>query len=220
MITIAPLASTEMIGEKRVILHGLTWQAYQQILHALPQTRAARLTYDRGVLEITMPLEDHEFSLHLIELFIRILVFEMGMKIKTMGSTTMNREELDRGSEPDCAYYIQNQPKVAGRRVDLATDPPHDLVVEVDITHTDIDKNRLYAAIGVPEFWRYNGRDWRILQLQDGAYQECDRSPIFPWVEKEFLYQFLAQAQQDEIEAERTWRKFVQAHLANSVAEA
>jgi Uma2 family endonuclease len=215
MVAIAPLDSTETIGEKRVTLRGLTWQAYQQILQALPQSRAARLTYDRGVLEIAMPLEEHEYASELIGLFIRVLVGEMGLKLKSLRSTTLDREDLDRGSEPDCAYYIQNQPRVAGRKIDLAIDPPPDLVVEVDITHTDIDKNRLYAAMGVPELWRYNGRDWRIFQLQDGEYQECDRSPTFDWVEKEHLYQFLAQAQQDEIAAERTWRQFVQRYLAN-----
>ncbi len=213
MITTTPPNSPTLLGEKRVSLRGLTWQAYQQILHALPQSRSARLTYDRGILEITMPLESHEFGLRMIEVFIRILVFEMGMKIKTMGSTTMDREELDRGAEPDCAYYIQNQSRVAGRTVDFTIDPPPDLVVEVDITHTDIDKNRLYAAMGVPEFWRYNGREWRIYQLTEGIYQECDRSSTFTWVEKEYLYQFLEQAQQDEIEAERAFRERVRGNL-------
>jgi Uma2 family endonuclease len=213
MIATAPQVTAQSVGEKRVTLRGLTWQAYQQILHALPQTRAARLTYDRGVLEITMPLEDHEFASRMIELFVRILVFEMNLKLKTMGSTTMDREDLNRGSEPDYAYYIHNQSKVAGRKVDFATDPPPDLVVEVDITHTDIDKNRLYAAMGVPEFWRYNGQEWQIFQLQDGVYQECDRSPSFSWVEKTDLYHFLEQAQQDEIEAEKTFREFVRQRL-------
>lgn len=215
MVAIVPQANTQPIGEKRVTLCGLNWQAYQQILHALPQSRGARLTYDRGILEITMPLEDHEFANRMIELFIRILVFEMGMKLKTMGSTTLNREELNRGAEPDNAYYIQNQPMVAGRNVNLEQDPPPDLVLEVDITHTDIDKNRLYAAMGVPEFWRFDGQEWRIFQLQNGAYQECDRSPTFSWIEKEYLYQFLEQAQQDEIAAEKTFRAFVQQKLAN-----
>ncbi|MCT7961804.1 Uma2 family endonuclease [Laspinema sp. D1] len=215
MIATAPQNYSNLLGEKRVSLRGLTWQAYQQILHALPQSRSARLTYDCGILEITMPLESHEFGLRMIEVFIRILVFEMGMKIKTMGSTTMDREELDRGAEPDCAYYIQNQSRVAGRTVDFTTDPPPDLVVEVDITHTDIDKNRLYAAMGVPEFWRYNGREWLIYQLREGIYQECDRSPTFPWVKKEYLYEFLEQAQQDEIEAERAFRERVRANIAS-----
>ena len=60
--------------------------------------------------------------------------------MKTMGSTTLNREDLDRGAEPDNCYYIQNQPLVAGRRVNLATDPPPDLIVEVDITRTESTK--------------------------------------------------------------------------------
>jgi len=203
----------QTLGEKRVSVKGLTWDAYQQILHALPNSRGIRLTYDQGTLEIAMPLEDHEFALRLIERFIVILVAEMGMKIKTMGSTTMDRKELDRGAEPDCAYYIQNQAQVAGRTVDLSQDPPPDLVVEVDITNTDIAKDRLYAAMGVAEFWRYNGQSWRIFQLQGEGYQECDRSPTFNWVKKDDLYQFLEQAQQDEIEAEQTFREFVQQQI-------
>ncbi|MGL6137616.1 MAG: Uma2 family endonuclease, partial [Planktothrix sp.] len=134
MVATAPQIHSSVVGEKRVTLRGLTWQGYQQILHALPESRAAHLTYDHGILEISMPLESHEFALRLIERFIIILILEMGMKIKTMGSTTLNREDLDRGAEPDNAYYIQNQAKVAGRTVNLAEDPPPDLVVEVDIT--------------------------------------------------------------------------------------
>ncbi len=194
------------VGEQRVVFRGLSWDDYLQIFKALPQRRNSRLTFDSGILEIAMPLEDHEFAIRLIELFIRVLVGEMGMKIKTMGSTTMNREGLQRGSEPDCAYYIQNQPKVAGRNVDFEKDPPPDLVVEVDITHTDIDKNQLYAAIGVPEFWRYNGEIWRIYRLENGEYQECETSPTFPIVKKDDLYHFLAEAQQDEIQAEQNFR--------------
>ncbi|HAN73048.1 MAG TPA: Uma2 family endonuclease [Planktothrix sp. UBA8407] len=213
MVATAPPIHQSILGEKRVTLRGLTWQGYQQILHALPESRAARLTYDHGILEISMPLESHEFALRLIERFIIILVFEMGMKIKTMGSTTLDREDLDRGAEPDNAYYIQNQAKVAGRKVNLAEDPAPDLVVEVDITHTDIDKNRLYAAMGVPEFWSYNGQEWRIYQLQENTYQECDRSPTFPGVEKEYLYNFLEQAQQDEIDAEKAFREFIKAKI-------
>jgi Uma2 family endonuclease len=102
----------------------------------------------------------------LISLFIRViqvLVTELRLKIKSMRSTTLEREDLDRSSEPDNAYYIHNQPLVAGKTVNLKTDLPPDLV-EVDITHSDIDKLRLYASMGVPEFWRYNGEVWRIYQ--------------------------------------------------------
>jgi Uma2 family endonuclease len=207
ILELSPLQNVHL--EKRVTLYGLTWLGYQQVLHALPESRSARLTYDRGILEIRMPTENHEFASELIGLFIRILVEELDLKLKSMRSTTLNREDLDRGAEPDNAYYIQNQAIVAGRNVDLAIDPPPDLIVEVDISHSDIDKNSLYAALGVPEFWRFNGQEWRIYQLQGDAYTECDRSPTFPIVAKEDLYQFLAQAQQDEIKAAKSFRELV-----------
>lgn len=209
-----PLTMTPAQGEKRVTLPCPTWNAYQQILLALGERRSARLTYDRGLLEITMPLESHEVAAQLIGLFIRILAAEWGWEMKSMGSTSLQRPDLDRSPEPDQAYYIQNQPKVAGKTVDLIQDPPPDLVIEIDITHTDIDKLYLYAALGVPEFWRYNGRVWRIYQLQESHYQEVDRSPTFPFIPKPKLYDFLDQAQQGEVAAERALRAWVRKQLS------
>ncbi len=197
------------IGERRVIFHHLNWQGYQQILQAIGESRSARLTYDRGTLEITMPLEAHEFYRELIGRFIYFLVAELGLKIKTMGSTTLDREDLDRGAEPDNAYYIQNQPRVVGKTMNLRQDPPPDLVVEVDITHTDINKPALYASMGIPELWRFNGQVWRIYQLQGKQYQEVEISPTFPLVPKIKLYEFLAQAQEDEVVAEQSLRQWV-----------
>ncbi|MEM9002292.1 MAG: Uma2 family endonuclease [Cyanobacteria bacterium P01_F01_bin.86] len=224
MVVASAFASfTPLIGEKRVIFYRLDWHAYQQILNALGNHRTARLHYLCGTLEITMPLEDHEFLSELIGRFIYFLVSELGQKIKTMGSTTLEREHLNRGAEPDKAYYIQNQAKVAGKTVDLKYDPPPDLVVEVDITHSDIEKLTLYAAIGVSEFWRYNGKTWSIYQLQDAdtnysseesstvakQYIEVENSPSFPFVPKAKLYEFLEQARLDEIEAETDLRKWI-----------
>lgn len=201
-------------GENKVSLHGLNWDRYQQILHALPQTRAARLTYSLGTLEISMPLEDHEQAGEIISLFIRVLSVELGFRLKSMGSTTLDREDLDRGAEPDKAFYIQNQSTVAGRVVDLRQDPPPDLVVEVDISHTDIDKNRFYAAMGVPEFWRFDGRFLRIYQLQGDRYIEVDSSPTFSVVTKEDLYRFLDECKQDEATAEVNFRIWVKEQVS------
>ncbi|AFY91905.1 Uma2 family endonuclease [Chamaesiphon minutus] len=209
MVAFIPTVAPQLVGERRVVFKNITWQGYQQLLGILGERRSAKLTFDRGILEITMPLEEHEFSGRLIERMILILVVELGLKVKTMGSTTLDRSDLDRGAEPDNAYYIQNQSLVAGRKVDLATDPPPDLVVEVDITHTDINKPTLYAAIGVPEFWRYNGQEWRIYQLQGDRYLELSYSPTFPMVSKEKLYEFLEVAQTDEVAAEVDLRQWV-----------
>jgi Uma2 family endonuclease len=206
-------SDNKAIGEQRVLLHGISWEAYIQILNALPQSRGARLTYDDGLLEITVPLEIHEFSGRLIECFIRTLVELMGLRIKTMGSTTMNYPSLKKGAEPDNAYYIQNQPLVKGRKVDFSQDPPPDLVVEIDISHTDMAKNNFYATLGVPEFWRFDGKTWQIYQLQSGEYAEVEVSPTFLMVPKERLYAFLAEAQEDEVEAVYSLRAWWQEQL-------
>ena len=199
----------KLVGEKRMTFRNLDWSAFKQIQSLLTERTRARFTYDNGVLEITMPLEGHERSARLIELFIRILVVELGMKVKTMGSTTLDREDLLKSAEPDNGYYIQNFALVADHEVDLNVDPAPDLVVEVDITHTDLNKNKLYASMGVPEFWRFNGREWKILQLIDGVYVECDRPPTFPLIEKANLYQFLEAALLDEVTAEINFRLWV-----------
>ena len=217
MVTVPLELNTEQIrGEKRVVFNHLSWLSYQQILQAIGENNRAHLFYDRGTLEITMPLEEHEFYRELIGLFIRILVVELGLKIKSMGSTTLAREDLERGAEPDNAYYIQNQAKVLGKRINLTEDPPPDLVVEVDITHTDINKLALYARLGVPELWRFNGQIWRIYRLEKGGYQEGEFSPTFPLVPKTKLYEFLATAKEDEVRAEKNLRAWLVSQLAKS----
>jgi Uma2 family endonuclease len=48
------------------VFYHLSWEAYLQLLQLLGNNRSARLTYDQGTLEITMPLEDHKFSIDVI----------------------------------------------------------------------------------------------------------------------------------------------------------
>ncbi|MGF1602986.1 MAG: Uma2 family endonuclease [Thermosynechococcaceae cyanobacterium] len=199
-------------GERRVIFRNLTWQNYQSILQSVGEHRSTRLTYACGTLEMTMPLEDHEFAKELIGLFIRVLVVELGLRLKSMGSTTLDRQDLDRGAEPDCAFYIQHYAQVSGRSIDLEQDPPPDLVVEIDITHSDINKLDLYSNMGVPEFWRYDGHLLKIYQLQGSGYERTEVSSTFPWVPTTRLYKFLEQASVDEVAAELALRKWVQKH--------
>ncbi|MEL7143469.1 MAG: Uma2 family endonuclease [Cyanobacteria bacterium J06643_4] len=208
-----PAPPAKLVGEKRVAFQNLDWQAFKQIQSLLTERSQARFTYDRGVLEITMPLERHERFARLIERFILILVVETGQMLKTMGSTTLDREDLLKSAEPDNGYYIQSFNLVADHEINLATDPPPDLVVEVDITHTDIAKDALYAGMGVPEFWRFNGQVWRILCLVNGAYEERDRSPTFPLLEKADLYRFLESALLNEVAAEIEFRQWVRSQL-------
>ncbi|MEM9162589.1 MAG: Uma2 family endonuclease, partial [Cyanobacteria bacterium P01_F01_bin.4] len=79
MVTTQPASTlTRPTGENRVVFHHINWAAYQQILDAVGESRSARLTYDRGILEITIPLEAHEFYSELMGRFIYALVSEKG----------------------------------------------------------------------------------------------------------------------------------------------
>ena len=202
------------VGEQRVTLHDVSWESYEKILEALGNKRSALLSYYKGTLEITSPLEEHESSSSRIDQFINLLTEEGSMNLKSMQSTTLNKPTLKVGSEPDQCYYIANELQVRGKKVDLKTDPPPDLIVEVDITHTDINKNRLCAEIEVPEFWRYDGDRLTIYQLQGGEYQDVEASPTFPGVPKEKLYEFLNDCtQQGETQAKRNLRIWVREQL-------
>ena len=209
------VAQVLSLGEQRITLYNISWDTYELLLEAFGEHRAARLTYDSGVLEFMVPLEEHENPSDLIGVFIRTLVEESGWNIKSLASTTLKRSDLKKGAEPDKCYYIQNESLVRGRIVNLNFDPPPDLVVEVDITHTDINKNALYADLGIPEFWRYDGEVLKIYQLQSGEYQEQAISPTFPWLQKEVFYQFLQQCQSEgEALANRQLRSLVQTQKA------
>lgn len=113
-----PESPAKPVGEKRIAFHDLDWDGFKQIQQLLTERTQARFTYDAGVLEITQSLEIHERLARLIERFIRILVVELGLKMKTMGSTTLDRKDLLKSAEPDNGYYIQNYDLVALRNGD------------------------------------------------------------------------------------------------------
>jgi Uma2 family endonuclease len=187
------LPSKASATEQRLTLHNISWETYEQLLATFGEHRAVRLHYDQGILELMVPLENHEQPSELIGVLIRTLAIESGLNLKSLASTTLRRKDLQKAAEPDKCFYLQNESLVRGREVDLERDLPPDLVVEIDITHADIDKNTLYAQMGVPEFWRFNGKTLKIFQLIQGQYEEVPVSPVFPWIPMKVIYRFLQQ---------------------------
>lgn len=69
---------------------------------------------------------------------------------------------------------------IGKRRIDLETDLPPDVVVEIDVSNESLSKFPIYAALGVTEIWLYNGRQARFYQLAEGSYREVSCSLAFP----------------------------------------
>jgi Uma2 family endonuclease len=180
------------IGDiQHLVLDDVSWELYEKLLKEVGD-RPIRMTYDDGRLEIMSPLPEHEEPKQFIARMIEMLTFELNMPVKSLGSTTFRRKDKAKGLEPDECYYFRDEKKMRGRkRLDLRKDPPPELVVEIDITSRSIDREPIYAALGVPEIWRYDGRKLQCLHLKEGAYQIRRNSLAFPFLQPSELQQFL-----------------------------
>ena len=180
--------------EQRVVLHNVSWETYERLLAGHIDCSSPRFTFDHGEVEIVTLSAEHERHSLRIASLVDILADEMDLRLEALGSTTFKRQESERGFEPDSCFYVGNVERVLGKdRIDLAVDPPPDLVVEVDITSPSIGKLPMFAEIGVPEVWRFDGERLLMLRLRRGGYQELDASEVFPGVSAQAMSRLLAQ---------------------------
>jgi Uma2 family endonuclease len=173
------------------VLEDASWYLYERLLRDIGD-RPIRVTYDDGRMEIMSPLPEHERPKKLIGQLIEMLTFQIGMPRVSFGSTTFRRRDKAKGLEPDECYYFKNEAKMRGRkRLDLKKDPPPELVVEIDIMSPSIPREPIYAALGVPEIWRYDGVRLQCLHLNGGKYSVHKMSLAFPFLEPALLQQFI-----------------------------
>ena len=206
-------AQTLAPPEQIVQLSGISWQTYETLLAEIGD-RQIRLTYNRGNLEIMVPSPEHERFKKIMGRFVETLAEELDVKIEPLGSTTFKRPELS-GAEPDECFYIQNISAIKGKkRIDLNQDPPPDLVVEIDITSRSENSLQVYADLGVPEVWIYNGSRLRINRLENGEYVEGEISLAFPSLPILEIVRFLEQAEtMDYLELVKAFRNWVKSQI-------
>ena len=199
-------------AEQRVVLNNIGWNTYEHLLADHGDNSAPRLTYDRGELEIMSPSPEHEKFNRRIAQLVLAVAEELNVEAEDLGSTTFRREDLERGFEPDSCFYIQNEEQVRGKdRIDLAVDPPPDLVIEIDITSPSFSKLPIYAQIGVPEVWRYDGERMTILVLEGSDYAKTAESIVLPPVTSNVLTDFVEKSKSMKrtawLEVVREWSR-------------
>jgi Uma2 family endonuclease len=179
-----------------VILHNISWETYERLLSEHKGRPSPRFAYDQGDLEIMVLSFEHEQFNRLLADVFTVIAAEMNLDFTNAGSTTFRRENLAKGFEPDTCFYVQNVERVVGKkRLDLTEDPPPDLVIEIDITSPSLNKLPIYAAVGVPEVWRYDGTRMVILTLTGDRYIERDESTAVPRLTGVQLLHFLEASQ-------------------------
>jgi len=121
---------------RRVILNEISWETYQRLMEERGEHPQPRYAYDRGTLEIMVTSYEHENVKHVLDMLVELLAAELEIDIEGAASTTFQREDLAQGFEPDASFYVHQASRIRGQtQIDLDTDPPPDLVIEIDISH-------------------------------------------------------------------------------------
>ncbi len=166
--------------ETRTLIDNVRWETYV----ALAEDRRGnvpRITYDRGLMELMSPKKEHEKVKTLLGRLVAAFAEVKEIDIESVASTTFRRQDLDRGFEADESFYITHAETIRAQdEIDLAVDPPPELVIEVEITASAIRKLELFAKLGVTEVWRHDGEQLRVFGLVGEIYQEVFESVALP----------------------------------------
>jgi len=178
-----------------LVQHDVSWAEYEDVLEAVGDSKRLRISYDQGTLQVLSPSSKHELSAILLERLVDRLSILRRVEVLSYGSTTIKKRREQKGAEPDACFYVERAAAVGTKEeIDFNTDPPPDVVVEIDIHHDSISKFPIYAALGVPELWRYDGKALTIYRLRQGDYQPSAASSSLPLLTGAVLTEFLARS--------------------------
>ena len=164
-----------------LVIHEFSWEDYEQLLEALGERPGLRISYDSGRLEILTTSARRENYGRTVDRIVYAFSELRGLNLQNYGSATWKSKALGRGVEPDACYYVKNVDRVMGEDdIRLETHPPPDIAVEIDITNSSLTKLSIYAALSVPEIWRYDGRAFTFYTLAKGKYLEIPESDQLP----------------------------------------
>jgi Uma2 family endonuclease len=192
------MSQNPISGAQQIKLSNVSWQQFEQLLAELGEERSTRLTYRQGKIEMSNPTEDLHRCHRLIESLILLLADELYLDITALGSVTLKHAGLGCAIEPDGCYYLR-QVALSGRAVDLTQIPAPNLVVEIAIVKSAIDRLALYQRLGIAEVWRYvpqandkalNG-ELRMYQLENDRYVDRGSSLAFPFLPVDRVLEFL-----------------------------
>lgn len=199
------------VYHKTIMLTNVSWQEYERYLKAYQEKTGWRLAYDEGYLEFMPPLTEHERPSRQTHDLVRAYCDYFDINMESAGSTTYKRKLLKKGVEPDECFYIESVDKIIGKakKLDPNNYPVPDVAVEIDVTHGSLDKFKIYAGLGVPELWLYDGKNVRIYQLAGKKYNQKEISRAFPLLTAKVLTEFLklseTEGQTAALKAFRQW---------------
>jgi Uma2 family endonuclease len=155
-----------------------TWQNYQDLCQQRGDGSIPRMKYKDGELYLMSPLPRHGRDAHLLANIVTTLLDHNQQEYEAFTPITMELLE-ESGIEPDYCFYVDNWEAASGKyRIDWKTEPPPDLVIEIDVTsYTSADD---YLPYQVPEVWLLKREQLAIYGFESGRYVHQSHSRYFP----------------------------------------
>ena len=210
------VATPRAMPEQRVVLCGVSWETFLRLSEEV-ENAGVRMAFNQGVLEFMSPGMMHEDYKARLRRLIEMVCVELAVPFKICGSTTWKRPAQARAIEADECYMLTAEKIALCRRQsnDSKDYPDPDLAVEVDISPSDVDRASIYAALRVPEVWRFNGDRLRIDRLREGGTYEAVGESLFLPIEPAEVERWVKDDDDgDEGAWERRARDWVRAEVA------
>lgn len=182
-----------------IVFRDVGWPFYRAMLKEFDE-RPSRINYDRGTLEVmTLSFEHERYKMVLSDLLAMLAVIR-GIRVARGGSSTLKRSAKRKGLEADLCFWVANEPAMRAKtRIDLRTDPPPDLVVEIDVMHSAVNRENIYRSLGVPEMWVLTPKaGLSAFRLHQRKWEPLEHSLSFPFLRVADLNPFVARIGVDD----------------------
>jgi Uma2 family endonuclease len=209
-----PLDASTASGSR--LLEDVSWQEFEALAADDSSPTRGRIAYDQGRIEIVSPTRKHEKINRLLAWLVQVLCEELEIDLDSGGSTTFKARLLGKGIEPDSCFYVASEPLVRGKFDFDAEDVPRpDLAIEVEVSRKLLKRLPIYAALGVKEVWRHDGKtlSFHLLEAR-GTYRRSEHSSVFPRIQVSDLARFLDMCETtSETRIVRAFRAWEREHL-------
>ncbi len=182
MVAVSRFAHAGDEQDQRVVLRGMSWQAFEAMLALRGDTSGVRMYYLDGEIELLSPTRIHEGRKKTLARLLELWALETGVELNGFGSWTLKKEMRDAGAEPDECYIVGTADK----------DVP-DLAIEVEWSRkTGLPKEEIYGRLGVRELWTLKD-DGRLVvrAMHRGKWTEQPGSSVLGALDVAWLASFL-----------------------------
>jgi len=196
---------SQLPPDASVTFQDVSWDEYEGLLEQVGEAPGLRVSYDNGSLHIMTISAEHEKYALFINSLIAGIRLRLRLNILAFGSATMRKPKRSAGHEPDACFYVQTASLIGNKvQLNFETDPPPDIVVEIDLHHDSRPRFPVYARLGVPEIWRYNGVAMTIYYLAEEStegeaplYVERNASTALPILTAQLLTEMIERLRRD-----------------------